>query len=126
MISIQTPETAKTGPVPLWQLATSGNPDAPPVDSETAALFRATLRPLISQSPNWPALMDRLRAKGFGLAFRNGRLILTDTETGARVCSFRFLGMPLSDLVTRLGRPIVRALPGRPADGEIRRESSLP
>lgn len=105
---------------------TSGNPDTPLVDSETAALFRATLCPLISQSVSWPALMDTLRDKGFGLAFRSGRLFLTNHNTGARVCSFRFLGIPLRDLVARLGRPIVRALPGRAADGEVLRETPKP
>lgn len=107
---------------PLWQSAGApGNLDAPEVDSETAALFRATMCPLITQSVSWTALMDTLRAKGYGLAFRNGRLILTNHETGRRVCSLRFLGMPLADLVQRLGRPIVRALPGQHANGELLR-----
>ena len=91
------------------------------MDSETAALFRASLCPLIRQSVSWPGLMDTLRAKGFGLAFRDGRLFLTNSVTGTRVCTLRFLGMPLRDLVARLGRPIVRALPGQRADGELLR-----
>lgn len=91
------------------------------VDSETAALFRAFLRPLFDQSASWPALIDTLRAKGYGLGFRNGRLCLTEHVTGARLCSLRFLGMRLSDLVARLGRPFVRALPGRQANGDLLR-----
>lgn len=113
-------------PDPNWQSAGgSGNPDAPAVDSETAALFRASLCPLITQSASWPALLDTLRTKGYGLAFREGRLFLTNFETGARVCSFRFLGLPLRALVAQLGRPIVRALPGRRADGELMRQTPM-
>lgn len=122
MIPNQAADTPLPFPAPHWQSAGStDNLDAPPVDSETAALFRASLQPLFSQSVSWPALMDRLRTKGYGLAFRDGRLFLTDHRTGARVCSLRFLGMTLVDLVARLGRPIVRALPGRKADGEFLR-----
>ncbi len=126
MISNRSPEPHDSFPEPLWQHAVNtGNLDAPPVDSETAALFRAALCPVIDQSSNWPTLMDRLRAKGYGLAIRDGRLFLTNHLTGARVCSFRFLGLPLAALVARLGRPVVRALPGQRADGEVLRESSL-
>lgn len=108
-------------PMPSWQDAAKGNPDAVPIDSETAALFRAVLRPLIVQSISWPGLLDALAAKGYGLAFREGRLFLTNQTTGRRICSLRFLGTPLADLVARLGRPIVRALPGRHGDGELLR-----
>lgn len=122
MFSYHVPGIAYSHSTPIWQAdGVSGNLDVPPVDSETAALFRATLRPLISQSVSWPALMDTLRDKGYGLAFRGGRLFLTNLSTGARVCSLRFLGMPLRELVARLGRPIVRALPGHQADGELLR-----
>jgi len=68
--------------------------------------------------------MARLKGKGYGLAFRDGRLFLTDHATGKRACSTRFLGIPLADLVARLGRPIVRTLPGRKADGELLRNPS--
>ena len=116
----QTPESDIGHLTPVWhQKVTSNNLDAPPVDSETAALFRASLYPVISQSPNWATLADRLRIKGYGLAMRDGRLFLTSQQTGARVCSFRFLGLPLADMVARLGRPIVRALPGNQGDGDI-------
>lgn len=107
-------------------IETSENLDAPNVDSETAALFRAVLRPLISQSASWPALLDALHSKGYGLAFRGGRLCLTDQTTGVRVCSLRFLGLSLRDLVAQMGRPIVRALPGLRADGELLREAPHP
>lgn len=122
MSSGQAFEISQPFPAPRWQPAGAlGNTGTPQVDSETAALFRAALRPLISKSVSWPALMDALRAKGYALAFRDGRLFLTNHATGKRVCSLRFLGMPLTDLVERLGRPIVRALPGHRANGELLR-----
>jgi len=120
MISGPAFEFPQSFPAPLWQPAgVLGNRGTPQVDSETAALFRAVLRPLIAQSVSWSALMDALRGKGYGLAFRDGRLFLINYETGRRVCSLRFLGMPLRDLVKRLGRPIVRASPGARANGEV-------
>lgn len=120
MNSPQPPKTDTSHSTPQWhRKVTSNNLDAPPVDSETAAMFRAMLYPAITQSPSWSALADRLRNKGYGLAMRDGRLFLTSQQTGARVCSFRFLGMPLVDLVARIGRPIVRALPGKSGDGDI-------
>ena len=89
------------------------------VDSETSALIRAFLRPLFDQPDSWTELTEGLRAHGYGLAFRGGRLCLTDHATGERLCSLRFLGIRLRDLVAQLGRPIARALPGRSADGEL-------
>jgi hypothetical protein len=122
MISSQALEATQPFSAPRWQPAGAlGNTGTPEVDSETAALFRAILRPLIDQSGSWSALMDALHAKGYGLAFRDGRLFLTNQATGRRVCSLRFLGAPLGDLVARLGRPIVRALPGHSANGELLR-----
>jgi hypothetical protein len=124
MVSRQVPDALQSLPIPQWQSeGTSGNFDAPAIDCETAALFRATLRPLIDKADSWPSLMDTLRTKGYGLAFRDGRLFLTNHFTGKRVCSLRFLGMPLRALVAQLGRPIVRAVPGRKADGELLREA---
>ena len=115
------PDDQHLSPVPPWQGATKGNPDFPAIDSETAALLRAVVRPLIVQAISWPGLLDALAAKGYGLAFRQGRLFLTSQATGRRVCSLRFLGTPLGDLVARLGRPSVRALPGARGDGELLR-----
>ncbi|MFT7596244.1 MAG: hypothetical protein ACI8R4_003579 [Paracoccaceae bacterium] len=89
------------------------------LDSETAALIRAVLRPLFECPDSWFQLTEQLRNNGYSLAFRAGRLCLTDHATGNRLCSLRFLGIGLRDLVARLGRPVVRPLPGRPADGEL-------
>lgn len=89
------------------------------MDSETAALIRAFLRPLFDRPHSWPALADKLHANGYGLAFRAGRMCLTELATGKCLCSLRFLGIVFLELVTQLGRPTVRVLPNHSADGEL-------
>lgn len=89
------------------------------LDFETAILFRSCLAPVFDQAQSWPALVDGLATKGYGLAIRHGRLVLTEHDSGKRVCSMRFLGTSLADLAARLGRPCVRALPGQTAAGEL-------
>lgn len=91
----------------------------PKPDFETAFTLRACLLPIFERSRTWAGLLTRLRRKGYGLAFRDGRLVLTDIATRKRVCSDRFLGQPIADLVRRLGRPTIRPLPGNRADGEF-------
>lgn len=100
-------------------LHSTDSPDSPAIDSETAVLLRGWLRPLIDRSASWPALAAALDAHGYALAFRDGRLCLTNRTTGACICTMRFLGTGLKDLVARLGRPAVRPVPGRPASGEL-------
>ena len=98
----------------------AADPDAPQLDCETAALMRSWLRPLIDSASGWPALIDALSGKGYALAFRNGQLWLTCADTGRRICTMRHLGSGLRDLVSRLGRPAVRPIRGRPTWGELR------
>ncbi|GHG99954.1 hypothetical protein GCM10010961_36210 [Pseudodonghicola xiamenensis] len=86
------------------------DPDHPAIDSESAALLRGWLQPLIADSPSWPALEQALAAHGYGLAFRNGRLCLMRDDVC--LCSMRFVGVGLRDLAPRLGRPTVRPQPG--------------
>ena len=88
------------------------------LDCETAALLRATIRPVFDTAASWASLADILKEKGYRLAFREGRLCITDRATGQRVCGIRFLGFELRELVKRLGRPIVVAR-GNTADGDI-------
>lgn len=114
-----------TGPTAVVTNAPAGSVTES-VDSETAALIRAVLRPLFERPDSWFALLGQLRDNGYSLAFRAGRLCLTDHATGNRLCSLRFLGITLSDLVARLGRPVVRALPGRTADGELQCHAPVP
>ncbi|MDK3019972.1 hypothetical protein [Pseudodonghicola flavimaris] len=91
--------------------------DHPNIDCESAALLRGWLTPLIAACPSWAAVEQALEGRGYGLAFRNGRLCLT--RDGRCLCSMRYLGLTLRDLVLRLGRPAVRPLPGYPAAGVI-------
>ncbi len=89
------------------------------LDSESAALLRAALQPTFEQASTWAELVSQLKTKGYELAFRSGRLILIESESGGRVCTTRFLGRPLKDLVDRLGRPAVRAKAGRLGAGDL-------
>ena len=99
------------GPILVRQASTE-------LDCETAALLRAVIRPLFSSAASWASLTDILGDKGYQLAFRQGRLCISDRTTGERVCGIRFLGFELRDLVRRMGRPIVVAR-GSDADGDI-------
>jgi len=98
-------------------VAQGDNPTS--LDSESAALFRAWLRPLFDQAVSWPALIKTLEAKGYGLAIREGRLVLTDKAQDAPVCTARFLGTSLRELAQRMGRPCVQARGDASAAGEF-------
>ena len=89
------------------------------LDCETAALLRAALGPAFDSAESWGALLAHLGDKGYALAFRGGRLILTDAGTGRRLCTTRCLGQPFSELVERFGRPAVRVVSGRDAAAEL-------
>ncbi|GAA6200585.1 hypothetical protein [Aquicoccus sp. SU-CL01552] len=93
--------------------------DSPPIDSETAALLRCWLQPLIARATSWEGLNHALARHGHALAFRGGRLCLIAGPEGTCICSMRFLGVGLKDLVARLGRPAVRPLPGHSGEGEL-------
>ncbi len=88
------------------------------LDCETAALLRAAIRPIFASAASWSTLSDILKDKGYLLAFRQGRLCITDQETGQRICGLRFLGLEFRELVRRMGRPIVVAR-GNSADGDF-------
>lgn len=97
----------------------SSDPEAPSLDCETAALMRTWLRPLVDQAAGWQAFLDALSMRGYSLMFRSGRLWLVEQATGRRLCTMRHLGASMRDLVSRLGRPAVRPMPGNPNLGEI-------
>ena len=82
-------------------------------------LLRAILFPLLDTACDWPALARGLAGKGYGLGIRRGRLVLLDLGNGRRLCSARYLGFGLRQLSARLGRPMIRPLPGRPGDGDL-------
>ncbi|NDW46865.1 hypothetical protein [Ruegeria sp. PrR005] len=91
------------------------------IDCETAALIRAVMLPLFEAAQSWPELIDAMQKRGYGLAFRGGAFCITESETGARLCGLRFLGLTMEHLIDRLGRPCVKAAPGGTADGYLMR-----
>ena len=102
----------------------TGRTGSADLDCESAMLLRSVILPLFEQSASWDSLIDRLKAKGYRLGFRDGALCLTDRSTGTRVCGLRFLGLTLRDLIQRLGRPLVVAHPGNRANGDLLRSPS--
>ena len=86
-------------------------PAPPALDCETAMLLRSFLLPAIEAAENWADLSDRLGGKGYGIAFRDGRLVFRRRDTGDEVCTGQTLGAPLRDLSRRLGRPCIMAAP---------------
>lgn len=80
-----------------------------PLDSETASLLRLFLGPVFENATDWHDLSRTLADKGYGLGFRQGRMVLLNGETKEPVCTGQAMGMPLSILASRLGRPCIRA-----------------
>lgn len=87
------------------------DPVRPAIDCETAMLLRSFLLPAIEAAQTWADLSDRLARMGYGIAFRDGRLIFRRSDTGDEVCTGQTLGAPLRDLSRRLGRPCITAAP---------------
>ena len=98
-----------------WRNGDTGNR----LDCETAVLLRTCLKPIFEQATSWPDLIAALNSKEFSLAIRGGRLVLTDLASGSRICTTRFLGVPLADLARRLGRPSICARRGGHGCGEF-------
>lgn len=88
-------------------------------DCETAALLRASVGPFFERAQSWAALSADLNAHGYGLAIREGKLVLTDRTSGHRICTVRYLGSSLRELAARLGRPCVVARRDRPGAGDL-------
>ncbi|KMK65690.1 hypothetical protein [Puniceibacterium sp. IMCC21224] len=80
-----------------------------PLDCETQALLRAFLTPIMEKARSWSDLSTLLRIKGYGIAFREGHLVLINADTGTPLCTGATLGVPLRTLAARLGRPCVVA-----------------
>ncbi len=91
-----------------WPHAPRTNGLPRPLDSEALSLLRLFLTPVLERARNWYELSDQLRAKGFTLTFRQGRFVILN-ELGEAICTGRDLGVPLSRLAERLGRPRVCA-----------------
>jgi hypothetical protein len=91
-----------------WRAPSSGNR----LDCETGILLRRTLHSDFETSTCWTTLQSSLKDRGFGLGFREGRLMLTDINAEQFICSCRFLGWPLVDLAARFGKLRARSNPG--------------
>ncbi|MCC1494264.1 hypothetical protein J1C49_16715 [Cognatishimia sp. F0-27] len=78
-----------------------------PLDCETQMLLRRFLSPILETAPDWPALARALQAKGYGLGFRAGHLVIL-REQGEPLCTGRSLGVPLRSIAARIGRPALR------------------
>ncbi|PWE33633.1 hypothetical protein DDZ14_04830 [Maritimibacter sp. 55A14] len=78
------------------------------LDCETAALLRAHVLREFALADSWTSLADSLAAKGLRLGFRAGHMVLIHRGSEAVLCTGRFLGVPLTELAARLGRPVLR------------------
>lgn len=87
----------------------SAHSDMP--DVESAILLRSLVLPAFENASSWNALVAALDSIGFGLAIEKGHLTLTEADTGASICTGRFLGKPLAEMAAKLGKPVIRAHP---------------
>ena len=79
-------------------------------DFETGIFLRSLVLPAFEKAETWRDLVAALDSVGFGLTIQKGRLTLTDCHSGEQICTGRYLGMALKDLVKRFGKPIVKSL----------------
>lgn len=91
-----------------WARARPADGLPAPLDCETLALLRCFLGPILEHGRSWSEIAERLAAKGYGLTFREGHLVIL-TEDGTALCTGRALGTPLRDISERIGRPSIRA-----------------
>ncbi|TCS65327.1 hypothetical protein EDD52_104113 [Primorskyibacter sedentarius] len=76
-------------------------------DSETVSLLRSFLCPILDQARDWKNLRATLVKRGYGLAFREGHMVIVEADTDRVICTGQHIGTPLRSLVQRLGRPSV-------------------
>jgi hypothetical protein len=78
------------------------------LDCETECLLRAHLRPVFQQAESWADLAAALSARGFRLSLCDGRLTVTERSGAVPICTARYLGYRMADLVALFGRPALR------------------
>lgn len=88
-------------------------------DVESAILLRCLVLPAFEHAASWNDLVAALDSIGFGLAIEKGHLTLTEADTGASICTGRFLGKPLVDMAAKLGKPVIRAHPSCDGSGSF-------
>ena len=81
------------------------------LDCETRAQLSRALRPILDTATDWASLGTLLKARGYVIAFRRGRLLVVDTFTGQALCTGSDVDRPLASLARRFGRPRLRAAP---------------
>jgi hypothetical protein len=91
-----------------WPKATAAGGLPAPLDSETNALLRLFLVPILETAPDWGTLARALAAKGYALCFREGHLVILN-GLGEALCTGSALGVPMARIAARIGRPCVRA-----------------
>ena len=94
-----------------WIDATASPTLPAPLDSETRALLRLFLAPILETATSWEDLGRQLAAKGYHIGFLEGHLVIRNTE-GEALCTGSGLGIPLAEISARIGRPCVKAHPG--------------
>ena len=88
-------------------------------DFESGILLRSLVLPAFEAASSWCALAEALDSIGFGLAIKDGHLTLIDADQGISICTGRFLGKPLVEMVENLGKPVIRATVSGDASGEF-------
>ncbi|MEQ5869496.1 hypothetical protein J4E08_06230 [Sagittula sp. NFXS13] len=84
-----------------------------PLDCETRAMLRLFLAPILQKSESWQDVAARLEERGYELGFCEGRMVVYN-DIGQALCTGSDIGIPMSELSRRLGRPCIIAHP----DGE--------
>ena len=91
-----------------WQKAEPASALPAPLDCETLSLLRRFIAPILETAPDWDTLETWLASKGYGLAFREGHLVVLNDQHRA-VCTGHTLGVPLRAIAARIGRPAILA-----------------
>ena len=79
------------------------------LDCESAASLACHLSGSFTRATNWAELVGALAKRGFGLQFEDTRLVLVNDNTGVSLCTCASIGHSFASLMTRLGKPSVKA-----------------
>lgn len=79
-----------------------------PMDSESRAMLRLFLAPILERATSWGEMAGWLDEKGYSLGFREGRLVVYN-DMGEGLCTGSDIGVPMVDIVSRIGKPCIKA-----------------
>ena len=74
-------------------------------ETETLVLLQGFIAPILKRAISWSNLSEQLARKGYAMVLRDGEGILFSQESKRDICTSSHLGMPLADLIKRLGAP---------------------